>query len=82
MYRIRDVELNLKWYQRIFGVGSITVISSDPISPKFTIVNVKDPRTVKELIYELSETAKKNKRMISADISQDEFVDQLETGGD
>lgn len=82
LYRVRDVQLSCKWHQRLFGVGSVTVISSDPVSPKFVIENIRNPKGIKEQIYSLSEEAKRNRRMISADVSQDEFMDRIVGGGD
>lgn len=49
LYRVRDLQLNLSIGQRILGVGTICVISSDQSIPHLDLVNVKHPREVKEL---------------------------------
>ena len=58
LYRVRDLQLNLKLTQRIFGVGTVCVISSDQSLPHLDLVNIKHPRQVKELIHRSVEQAK------------------------
>ena len=36
LYRVRDLQLNMSIIQRIFGVGTICVISSDQSAPTWT----------------------------------------------
>ena len=48
LYRVRDLQLNLKLTQRIFGVGTVCVISSDQSLPHLDLVNIKHPRQVKD----------------------------------
>ena len=48
LYRVRDLQLNLSIGQRILGVGTICVISSDQSIPHLDLVNVKHPREVKD----------------------------------
>ena len=58
LYRIRDISLRRSFGQMIFGVGTITLSTSDRTSPEFQIVNIKAPKQVKELIHQLVEEAK------------------------
>ena len=51
LYRVRDLSLSRSLGQRIFGVGTIVVTSSDKSQPVLQIKNVKDPAGVKELIH-------------------------------
>lgn len=57
LYRIRDISLERKLGQRIFGVGSVRVISSDKTAPELLIKNIKHPIEVKELIHRQVEDA-------------------------
>ena len=41
LYRVRDINLRRSLWQRIFGVGSIRVLSSDKSTPDLLIKNVK-----------------------------------------
>ena len=75
LYRVRDLELNISLAQRIFGVGSVVVHSSDQSIPHLELKNVKQPREVKELIHRSVEAAKDKRRMrtteLVGDISED-----------
>ena len=68
LYRVRDLQLNLKLTQRIFGVGTICVVSSDKSVPHLDLVNVKHPREVKELIHKNVEEAKDKRRMRTMEV--------------
>ena len=77
LYRVRDLELHLKLTQRIFGVGSVFVHSSDKTMPTLELKNIKTPREVKELLYRQVEDCKDRRRMrtmefVGADGGQDE----------
>ena len=69
LYRIRDLNTKRTLWQRLFGVGTITVSSSDKSMPLLEITNVKDPMYVKELIHENVEEAKRRHRVRHSEIS-------------
>ena len=58
LYRVQDLELTMTLGQRIFGVGTVCVHSSDKSIPHLDLKNVKNPREVKELIHRSVEEAK------------------------
>ena len=68
LYRVQDLELTMTLGQRIFGVGTVCVHSSDKSIPHLDLANVKKPREVKELIHRLVEEAKDKRRMRSMEI--------------
>jgi len=80
LYRIRDLSLSRSFGQRIFGVGSITVTSSDKTRPVLVIQNVKLPAAVKELIHEQVEDMKVRRRVRFGEIATfgDDMDDQLD----
>ncbi len=82
LYRVRDLQLNMKLTQRIFGVGTVCVISSDKSVPHLDLVNVKDPRAVKELIHRSVEDAKDRRRMRTMEIMGDEAANDMNDGID
>ena len=43
LYRVQDLELTMTLGQRIFGVGTVCVHSSDKSSPHLDLKNVKNP---------------------------------------
>ncbi len=80
LYRVRDLSLSRSFGQRLFGVGSITVTSSDKTRPVLVIHNVKDPAAVKELIHEQVEDMKIRRRVRFGEIASfsDDMDDQLD----
>lgn len=68
LYRVRDLELTISLGQRIFGVGTVCVHSSDQSIPHLDLKNVKHPREVKELIHPKVEKAKNDRRMKSMEV--------------
>ena len=71
LYRVRDLELSRSLFQRIFGVGTICVYSSDKTSPHLDLVNVKHPREVKETIFQAVEQVKNQRRMRTTELVDD-----------
>ena len=63
LYRIRDIDTRRSLCQRIFGVGTVTVISSDKTMPNMVLKNIKDPMFVKELIHQQVEEVKIKRRV-------------------
>ena len=63
LYRIRDINTSRSLWQRIFGVGTITVLSSDKSLPTLVMKNVKNPIAVKELLHAQVEDMKVRRRV-------------------
>ena len=78
LYRVRDLQLNMSLGQRIFGVGTICVVSSDKSVPHLDLVSVKNPREVKEMIHQRVEEAKDKRRMRTMEIMGSEDADHLD----
>lgn len=68
LYRVQDLELTMTLGQRIFGVGTVCVHSSDKSMPHLDLKNVKHPRQVKELIHQSVEQAKDRRRMRATEL--------------
>ena len=68
LYRVQDLELTMSLGQRIFGVGTVCVHSSDKSMPHLDLKNVKNPRQVKELIHKNVEEAKNRRRMRATEL--------------
>ena len=79
LYRITDISLTRKFGQRIFGVGSIQIFSSDKTSARSVITNVKSPKEVKELLFQCVEKAKLGKRMNTTELLGQDTLDNLDT---
>lgn len=74
LYRVSDIALKRGLLQRLVGVGTVTVMSSDKSMPKLELVNVKDPVGVKELIHKTVENMKIQRGVRMSEITS--------TGGD
>ena len=84
LYRIRDISVTRKLGQRLFGVGTITVNSSDKSNPVLEIRNIKDPTAVKELLHTQVEEMKDRRRVRYSEIASynDDMDDELDADGD
>lgn len=71
LYRVRDIDTSRSLGQRIFGVGTVTVMSSDKSMPNLVLKNIKDPMFVKELIHKQVEQAKILRRVRVGEIMTD-----------
>lgn len=81
LYRVRDISTKRTLWQRIFGVGTVTVTSSDKGQPILILKNVKNPLMVKELLHEYVEQMKLKRRVRVGEImasndDDDDDVDQ------
>ena len=71
LYRVRDIDTRRSLWQRLFGVGTVTVISSDKTMPNLVLKNIKDPVMVKELIHKQVEEMKIRRRVRFGEIMTD-----------
>lgn len=63
LYRVRDIDTSRNLWQRLFGVGTVVVMSSDKSMPNLVLKNIKDPVHVKEIIHEQVEEMKIRRRV-------------------
>ena len=77
LYRILDISLTRSFIQRIFGLGTIRVESSDKTLKDFEIKNIKNSAEVKEELSELVEEQREKKR-----VSTREFVNDFDDDDD
>ena len=83
LYRVRDIDTRRSLWQRIFGVGTVTVMSSDKTMPTLVLKNIKDPVFVKELIHRQVEEMKIQRRVrfgeiATTDMGNDDDLDDLD----
>ena len=63
LYRVRDIDTSRNLWQRLFGVGTVTIMSSDKSMPTLVLKNIKDPVYVKELFHTQVEEMKIRRRV-------------------
>ena len=50
MRSVDDTEFRQSFLERIFGIGEVSIVSSDKTSPKVVLHGIRDPRSTRELI--------------------------------
>lgn len=73
LYRILDISLKRTLIQKIFGLGTIQCHSSDKTMGHFDIINIKRSYDVKNLLSDLIEKERMEKR-----VSNREFINDME----
>jgi hypothetical protein len=85
LYRVRDFATSRTLWQRLFGMGTVTVFSSDKSMPTMVLKNIKDPVAVKELIHAQVEEMKLRRRIRVGEVlgnNYDEDRDDLDPDSD
>jgi hypothetical protein len=68
LYRISDITFFQSFGERLNGLGTLCIISSDVSQPEAHIVHVKRPRKVKELMLQKIEAARKEKGVYASEL--------------
>ncbi|MBQ3879535.1 MAG: PH domain-containing protein [Oscillospiraceae bacterium] len=63
LYRVTDISLKMSLGQRMCGLGTIIVHSSDKTTPHFEIRSIRHPLQVKEMLYQQVEKMKLARRI-------------------
>ena len=73
LYRVRDIDTKRTLGQRLFRVGTVTVVSSDKTMPNMVLKNIRNPMEVKELIHQQVEEMKLKRRVRVGEIMSSSF---------
>ncbi len=81
LYRIRDISVTRTLGQRLCGVGTVTVTSSDKSTPTLVLKNVRRPLQAKEILHEQVEQCKLRRRVRIGEVmgdldDDDDFQDE------
>ena len=84
LYRVRDIDTSRNLWQRLLGVGTVTISSSDKSTPTLVLKNIKNPVAVKEMIHEQVEEMKIRRRVRVGEIMTTDMDgdDELDLDGD
>ena len=63
LYRVRDISTSRNLLQRMLGVGTVTVMSTDKTCPNLVMKNIKDPVAVKEMLHKHVEEMKLHRQV-------------------
>ena len=82
MYKIQDVKLSTSFFERIFGLGTITCYTGDITNPELKLTHIKHTKDIKIYLLKQSEIARIKRRTLSTmDISahnSDEIEDIID----
>lgn len=78
LYRIKDLTLRKSFLQRIFGLGSIYVNSSDSNLKNFEIKNIRNSDEVKEELSQLVEKERLSKRVQAREFMSDSDDEEID----
>ena len=81
MYRVLDLSVTRTFGQRIFGLGTIHLKTSDKTMGDFDIINIKKVMDVKKQLSDLVEENREKKRVVSREFmsaSEDADFENIE----
>ena len=80
LYRIMDMTLKRSFWQRLFGLGTIHCCTADKTAPEMDIKWIPDSANVKELLSDLVEAERMEKRVSSREFFSDNDGDADDDG--
>ena len=75
LYRIMDITLKRTLGERLWGLGTIHVCSSDKTTPEFDIKRIRQSVDVKEMLSDMVETARRKNRVSAREFMAADSVD-------
>ena len=63
LYRILDLTLKRSFGERLFGLGTIHCCSGDKTSPEFEIKHIKNPKKFKDMLSDMIEKCRIERRV-------------------
>lgn len=81
LYRIMDLTLNRPLGQRIFGLGTIHCCTADKSTPEFDVLKIKNSEHVKNLLSDMVEQQREEKRIAAREFMDDGDADDFDDHG-
>ncbi len=75
LYRIMDLTLNRPFWQRIWGLGTIHCCTADKSTPEFDVLKIKNAEYVKNLLSDMVEEKRDEKRVSAREYMDDDTDD-------
>lgn len=72
LYKITDITLKRSFFQKMFGLGTIELVTSDPSNTYIMIESVPNPRNVSELLNKLVDEQKSKRNVVFYESSQNQ----------
>lgn len=64
MYKVQDVKLTRSFWERIYGLGSLTCYTGDTTHPELKILHIRRASEIKEFLLTASEEARRKRRAL------------------
>jgi len=75
LYRVMDFTLNRPLGQRLWGLGTIHCCTADRSTPEFDILRIKNPEQVKNMLSDMVEQQREEKRITAREfMTDDDFM--------
>ena len=78
LYRVMDLTLKRPFGQRIWGLGTIHCCTADKSTPEFDILKVKKSKEVKDMISDMVEKQRDEKRITAREFMSDGGYDEAD----
>lgn len=78
LYRVLDLTLKRGFWNRIFGLGTIHCCTADKSTPEFDIKKIKHSKEVKDMLSDMVEKQRMEKRISGREFMYDAEDDDLE----
>ena len=73
LFRIQDVTYQQQWWQRLFDLGDVTMITTDPTNPELVLRSVSDPDGIVAKIREFTNEARQDNRHFEINVNNSRF---------
>ena len=78
LYRVMDLTLKRPFGQRLFGLGTIHCCTADKSTPEFDILKIKKSKQVKDMISDMVEKQREEKRISAREFMSDGGYDEAD----
>ncbi len=76
LYRVMDLTLKRPFGQRLWGLGTIHCCTADKSTPEFDILKIKKSKQVKDMISDMVEKQREEKRISAREFMSDGGYDE------
>ena len=72
LYRVKDITMSQPFIQRLVGLGTVTLMTSDASTPVLNLAAITDPRRVQDLLRHEVERTRRERGVRELDVHDDD----------